>query len=70
MKKHTQTVLLPICLTPTLNQACEVYMYGVALFKLDSGFYTRCGMWQILMPSEQEARGALQVLPESEITII
>lgn len=70
MKKHTQTVLLPICLTPTLNKAREVFMYGIALFKLDSRFYTRCGMWKILMPSEQEARGVLQALPELEITII
>ncbi|CAG9982691.1 unnamed protein product [Clonostachys byssicola] len=68
MKKQAQTVLLPICLTPTLNQTREVYMYGMALFKLESGVYTRCGMWQVLMPSEQDARGLLQVLPESEIT--
>ncbi|CAH0049022.1 unnamed protein product [Clonostachys solani] len=44
-------------------------VYGIALTKLDSGAYLRCGMWSICPSSWEESRGLFCGLPDSKITI-
>ncbi|KAK7218930.1 hypothetical protein V2G26_006933 [Clonostachys chloroleuca] len=44
-------------------------VYGIALTKLDSGAYLRCGRWMISPASWEESRGLFCGLPDSKITI-
>ncbi|CAG9937364.1 unnamed protein product [Clonostachys rosea f. rosea IK726] len=44
-------------------------VYGIALTKLDSGAYLRCGRWMISPASLEESMGLFCGLPDSKITI-
>ncbi|VUC28479.1 unnamed protein product [Clonostachys rosea] len=57
--------------TVTMALIREKYpkVYGIALTKLDSGAYLRCGRWSISPSSVEESRGFFSGLPDPEITL-